>query len=42
MEGCYMTDAGISEYVAVDRVTKKFGNELVLKETTMTMRRGKV
>ncbi|WP_302416324.1 ABC transporter ATP-binding protein [Blautia marasmi] len=37
-----MTDAGISEYVAVDRVTKKFGNELVLKETTMTMRRGKV
>ena len=31
-----------SDYVVVDRVTKRFGEEMVLKETTMTMKRGKV
>ena len=29
-----MTDAEKSDYVRVDRVTKKFGSEVVLKETT--------
>mgnify|MGYP002510169637 FL=1 len=37
-----MTDAEKSDYVRVDRVTKKFGSEVVLKETTMAMSRGKV
>lgn len=37
-----MTDAEKSDYVRVDRVTKKFGREVVLKETTMAMSRGKV
>lgn len=37
-----MTDAEKSDYVKVDRVTKKFGSEVVLKETTMAMSRGKV
>ena len=37
-----MTDAEKSDYVRVDRVTKKFGSEVVLKETTMAMNRGKV
>ena len=42
MEDCYMADAENSDYVVVDRVTKRFGEEMVLKETTMTMKRGKV
>ena len=37
-----MTDAEKSDYVRVDRVTKKFGSEVLLKETTMAMSRGKV
>ena len=37
-----MADAENSDYVVVDRVTKRFGEEMVLKETTMTMKRGKV
>lgn len=37
-----MTDAEKSDYVRMDRVTKKFGSEVVLKETTMAMSRGKV
>lgn len=37
-----MTNAEKSDYVRVDRVTKKFGSEVVLKETTMAMSRGKV
>ena len=36
-----MTDAEKSDYVRMDRVTKKFGSEVVLKETTMAMSRGK-
>lgn len=42
MEDCYMADAENSDYVVIDRVTKRFGEEMVLKETTMTMKRGKV
>lgn len=42
MGDCYMADAENSDYVVVDRVTKRFGEEMVLKETTMTMKRGKV
>lgn len=42
MEDCYMADAENSDYVVVDRVTKRFGEEMVLKETNMTMKRGKV
>lgn len=37
-----MADAENSDYVVIDRVTKRFGEEMVLKETTMTMKRGKV
>lgn len=37
-----MADAENFDYVVVDRVTKRFGEEMVLKETTMTMKRGKV
>ena len=37
-----MADAENSDYVVIDRVTKRFGEEMVLKEMTMTMKRGKV
>lgn len=37
-----MADAENSDYVVIDRVTKRFGEEMVLKETTMAMKRGKV